>query len=358
MKGTSRSVRPGMSTGGAGSSAVDLAISTLAVSDNSALSNSSFRLFDCGVHRCQKDCHPPSRTPATCPRSPSVLTHCPCGKHVLDPSSSDFFPPTADLSRASCKDPIPTCNSICLRPLDGCSHVCSSPCHTGPCPPCSIMLVRPCRCGAITRDVACSAADRFGEILCDRPCKALRACGRHQCNRVCCPLASLAMPAGKGKAKKRATNTEDLDEAIGGLHECDLVCGKPLTCGNHRCEERDHRGACPPCLRSSFDEVSTNSCSILVRALNIRPLQLVCNCGLTPLIPPIPCGTRVNCTRPCARPPPACGHSRTPHACHEDPTPCPPCPFLTQKLCACGKKSVDNVRCSQEKVSCGTPCGK
>lgn len=37
---------------------------------------------------------------------------------------------------------------------------------------------------------------------------------------------------------------------------------------------------------------------------------------------------------------------------------CPPCPFLTEKICACGKKQVGNVRCSQERVSCGTVCGK
>ena len=40
-----------------------------------------------------------------------------------------------------------------------------------------------------------------------------------------------------------------------GLHECDLICEKMLSCGNRRCEERDHRGGCPPCLRSSFEEV-------------------------------------------------------------------------------------------------------
>jgi transcriptional repressor NF-X1 len=38
--------------------------------------------------------------------------------------------------------------------------------------------------------------------------------------------------------------------------------------------------------------------------------------------------------------------------------PCPPCPFLTEKVCACGKKQVGNVRCSQERVSCGSLCGK
>jgi transcriptional repressor NF-X1 len=85
---------------------------------------------------------------------------------------------------------------------------------------------------------------------------------------------------------------------------------------------------------------------------------MVCHCGRTVLMPPIPCGTRLRCVHPCTRPPPACGHSRTPHACHDDAMPCPPCPFLTSKTCACGKKAVGNVRCSQEKVSCGTPCGK
>jgi transcriptional repressor NF-X1 len=170
------------------------------------------------------------------------------------------FPPNANLSRTSCSDPIPTCSSICMRPLEDCSHVCSSVCHIGACPPCSIMLVRPCRCGATTKDVQCSnfQSGSDTEILCDRPCAALRACGRHQCNRLCCPLASLGGPV-KGKGKKRAAGT-GLWDGVGadetGLHECDLPCGKVLGCGNHRCEERDHRGACPPCLQSSFEEVS------------------------------------------------------------------------------------------------------
>lgn len=48
-----------------------------------------------------------------------------------------------------------------------------------------------------------------------------------------------------------------------------------------------------------------------------------------------------------------------PHACHEEPN-CPPCPFLMEKPCACGKKLVGNQRCSLDpkRVSCGTVCGK
>lgn len=301
------------------------------------------RYFDCGIHRCTKSCHPPSPTPALCPKSPSTVTHCPCGKHSLDPSSSPHFPPRTKLPRLACTDLIPTCESTCMRPLEGCDHACAVKCHTGPCPPCTIMLVRPCRCGATTRDISCfearSSEEGGQEIICNRPCGALRACGRHQCTRLCCPLASLANATkGKGKGRKQAVSDgRILDEA--GWHECDLPCGKLLACGSHYCELRDHRGACRSCLRSSFEEMT-------------------CNCGRTILEPPIPCGTRISCHYPCARPPLPCGHPKTQHACHEDPTPCPPCPFLTSKLCACGKKTVDNVRCSQEKVSCGTPCGK
>jgi len=203
----------------------------------------------------------------------------------------------------------------------------------------------PCRCGSITRAMPChevSSSHISIDILCEKPCPALRNCGRHQCNRICCPLASVAV-AQKGKGKKRAqVNGQDFDIIAGDeakWHECDLMCGKWLGCGNHKCEERDHRGPCRPCLRSSFEE-------------------MFCHCGRTVLEPPVPCGTRISCSFPCSRPPPPCGHPRSPHSCHEDPTPCPPCPFLTSKPCACGKSSVGNVRCSQEKVSCGTKCDR
>ena len=214
-----------------------------------------FRPFDCGLHSCSKSCHPPSSVPPPCPRSPSQTTHCPCGKHELSPSNVLAFPSDTILPRRTCSDPVPTCHSTCMKPLAECGHVCSSKCHNGPCPPCTIMLVKPCRCGTTTKDVRCSTIyeGAHSEILCDRLCPALRICGRHQCNRVCCPLASLASVA-KGKGKKRGVvDQAGLDET--GLHECDLVCGKMLNCGNHRCEERDHKGSCPQCLRSGFEEV-------------------------------------------------------------------------------------------------------
>ncbi|KAH9918761.1 uncharacterized protein BXZ73DRAFT_52831 [Epithele typhae] len=307
------------------------------------------RPFDCGTHHCQKPCHPPSITPAPCPRSPSLVTHCPCGKHPLNPESAPFFPSRTKLVRASCADPVPTCESTCMKPLGGCEHVCSAKCHTGPCPPCSIRLVRPCRCGLTKSQILCSESQAQArarargetgpesEILCERPCTAHRSCGRHQCSRICCPLASLAAANKKGKKRAGADNLALEDPE--GWHECDIICGKMLSCGNHRCEERDHKGGCPPCLRSSFEE-------------------MICHCGRTTLEPPIPCGTRIACKYPCTHPPPPCGHPKAQHACHEDPARCLPCVYLTSKMCACGKKMVDNVKCSQEKISCGTACGK
>ncbi|TBU24355.1 hypothetical protein BD311DRAFT_741812 [Dichomitus squalens] len=52
-----------------------------------------------------------------------------------------------------------------------------------------------------------------------------------------------------------------------GWHQCDLVCGKPLSCGNHCCAERGHNGACPPCLHSLFDKRN----ALLAEALGIHP---------------------------------------------------------------------------------------
>ncbi|KAK0203953.1 hypothetical protein DFS33DRAFT_1260721 [Desarmillaria ectypa] len=299
------------------------------------------RLYDCGKHTCQKPCHPPSSAAAQCPFSPNVITTCPCGKSAIAPPGKDAVKYDFS-SRSTCSAPIPTCNSLCNKLHSTCDHPCHAKCHTGECPPCSERLVRPCRCGNIRRNIICGDLydkDRNEiDILCDKACTALRACGKHQCNRICCPLASLAV---KNKGKRRMIMPAEEIGGPGGLHDCDLVCGKMLTCGNHRCKERDHRGPCAPCLRSSFEE-------------------LICFCGRTVLEPPIPCGTKIQCLYPCAMPDPPCGHPKTPHVCHGDDIPCPPCPFLTKRLCACGKNEVDNIRCSlsREKLSCGTVCGK
>jgi len=324
--------------------------------------NLLFRPFDCGIHKCSKSCHPPSFKAPECLYSPRVVTHCPCGKHSLsDTTATSYFGNGARLIRTACTDPIPTCLSLCEKPLEGCTHSCKASCHTGPCPPCTVTLVRPCRCGSTTQSISCGAAKEDTEstaFLCNKPCGALRACGHHQCTRLCCPLANLANPAGKVKKKAAGNSVGSEFVDVGGWHLCDVVCGKPLNCGNHRCEERDHRGSCPPCFQSTFEEVCHHPSTISHSIDHTHNLQIICHCGHTVLEPPIPCGTEIECSYPCVRPPPPCGHPKAPHLCHEDSTPCPRCVYLTEKLCACGKMTVPNVRCSQEKVSCGKACGR
>ena len=43
---------------------------------------------DGGIHKCEAPCHRPSSQRSECPRSPSHVTHCPCGKRTIAPSSS------------------------------------------------------------------------------------------------------------------------------------------------------------------------------------------------------------------------------------------------------------------------------
>jgi transcriptional repressor NF-X1 len=208
-------------------------------------------------------CHPPSFKAPECPYSPSVVTRCPCGKYSFSgAAATSHFGHSTKLIRTACTDPIPTCLSLCEKPLDGCTHTCGASCHTGPCPPCSVTLIWPCRCGSTTRSTSCSAAKAETEstaFLCNKPCGALRACGHHHCTRLCCPLANILNPTSRGKKKVAGNGIGAETVDAGGWHLCDMICGKLLSCGNHHCEERDHRGPCPPCFLSSFEEVYDHS---------------------------------------------------------------------------------------------------
>ncbi|GAA5991452.1 hypothetical protein JCM11641_005210 [Rhodosporidiobolus odoratus] len=337
--------------------------------------------YSCGLHSCTSPCHAHlSSISLPCPRSPELVSSCPCGKTPLEVLTGD-----SSGGRTKCTDDVPVCREVCGKVRGGCGHVCGERCHEGECGTCTERVPLICRCGstrttrlcgepyraptpppsvtattpngATSSSISTSASGEAeldavdegeDEFKCNRVCKAMRSCGRHQCTRVCCPLSwQEALTAGaKGKGKRRqqySSLQEEMREMEmqdpEGLHRCERVCGRKLNCGIHNCESTDHRGPCPPCLRADFDE-------------------LVCNCGSTVVLPPIPCNFVIDCRHPCIRPS-SCGHPQLPHACHEDPS-CPPCPYLTNKQCACGKKTVPNVRCSMDprKVGCGTVCGK
>ncbi|KAI0555399.1 hypothetical protein F4679DRAFT_523582 [Xylaria curta] len=284
------------------------------------------RSFDCGNHGCERECHAQDEAQAHCPFSPDVITHCPCGKTSID----DIRTP-----RKSCLDPIPNCDKVCNKLLN-CGHLCQDNCHSGPCSQCNQEIELDCRCGRTKTSVICHERDLHNP-LCEKVCRVQLNCGRHEHGARCCPAEKRAIE--RVTLKRRNKNTTALNEEFEAEHICLRACGRELKCGRHRCQQMCHRGPCPSCLEAVFEEIS-------------------CNCGRTVLQPPQPCGTRApecrfDCTR--ARP---CGHPQVAHNCHPDEVTCPKCPFLVEKGCICGKKTLKNQPCWFEEPRCGLPCGK
>ncbi|KAI1436694.1 hypothetical protein GGR50DRAFT_649095 [Xylaria sp. CBS 124048] len=284
------------------------------------------RMFDCGKHSCQRPCHPQDEGPAHCPFSPDVITHCPCGAT----SVTDIAAP-----RESCLDPIPNCGKVCNKPLS-CGHLCQENCHAGPCSECTQEIDINCRCGRTTTSVVCSKKD-LHDPTCEKICRVQLNCGRHEHGVRCCPAEKIAIE--RVISKRRNWGSVTLNEEFEAEHICIRACDRPLECGQHRCRKLCHRGSCPSCLEAIFEEIS-------------------CNCGRTVLHPPQPCGTRPpECRFDCTRPR-LCGHPQVNHTCHPDDVACPKCPFLVEKKCICGKKTLKNQPCWFEEPRCGLPCNK
>lgn len=311
------------------------------------------RLFDCGIHKCQRPCHPQEEAGAHCPWSPDVVTHCPCGKSLL----SEIL----DQPRADCTEPIPTCAKTCDKLL-GCGHRCLAGCHDAACPPCLQKMDITCRCGRLTTSSICHQGT-VSTPECMRVCRAQLNCGRHSHDLHCCPGEKKAIErtAARRKRKNLGTTSDEVEAEHVGCNKaapyrpfsaacrsltcysvqiCLRICGRSLKCGKHTCTQICHSGACATCPEAIFEEIS-------------------CHCGRTELSPPQPCGTQPpECRYECTRPNPACGHPRVQHNCHTDDKPCPPCPFLVEKKCICGKQSLKNQPCWFAEARCGLPCGK
>ncbi|EDW77484.2 uncharacterized protein Dwil_GK18317 [Drosophila willistoni] len=255
----------------------------------------------CGNHKCRDSCHAGQCRP--CKLSPEQITSCPCGKM-----------PVPKGQRTSCLDTVPTCEGICSKTLR-CGkpqhpHQCGTKCHLGQCPPCPKQTAVKCRCGHMDQMIKCrQLSTRADDARCKRRCIKKRSCGKHKCNSECCI---------------------DID------HACPLPCNRTLSCGRHKCDQPCHRGNCPPCYRSSFEE-------------------LYCECGAEVIYPPVPCGTkRPVCKRPCSRTHP-CEHPPQ-HNCHS--ATCPPCMMFTTKWCHGQHEQRKTIPCSQASFSCGLACGK
>lgn len=286
------------------------------------------REFDCGVHRCQKNCHSQDEEASHCPFSPDVVTHCPCGKTPLDEILSE--------PRQSCSDRIEYCSKRCGKTLP-CGHQCPDLCHTGVCKPCWQKTDIACRCSRTTVSTLCHGVppDEVIKPECPRVCRAVLNCGRHSCDARCCPGEKRAAKRQANRRRAAGAAQEDVEDE----HICTRTCNRLLKCGKHFCQQLCHKGPCPSCLEAIFEEIS-------------------CSCGRTTLYPPQPCGTQPpQCRFPCTRAR-SCGHPQVEHQCHPDDVECPKCPFLVEKTCICGKEVLRNQPCWFAEARCGRPCGK
>jgi transcriptional repressor NF-X1 len=293
-------------------------------------SNLCEREFDCGVHKCEKECHTQDTEASHCPRSPDVVTHCPCGKTPLKEIS--------DKKRETCQDHIPSCTRPCGKTLP-CGHQCEQICHTGSCGNCKQTVVIKCRCGRTSSNSLCHQG-KDEAPQCMRVCRVVLNCGRHGCDERCCAGERKASERQASKRKQRPLHSapRPVDDGFEAEHICTRQCGRLLKCGTHICEELCHKGPCGSCREAIFDEIS-------------------CRCGRTTLHPPLPCGTKSPpCRYACERAK-ACGHPQVPHNCHQDDEACPKCPFLMEKRCMCGKKTLKNQQCWLQDVRCGDVCG-
>ncbi|KAF2099141.1 hypothetical protein NA57DRAFT_17422, partial [Rhizodiscina lignyota] len=288
------------------------------------------RPYDCGSHICEKTCHPLDAATPHCPKSPDIVTHCPCGKTLLSDISNS--------ARTSCEDRVPNCDKPCLKLL-ACGHECQQICHAGDCLPCMQVVTIHCRCGRTASPSICHQGVEEPP-QCARVCRATLNCGRHQCDERCCSGEKKASER-LSKKKPRALNAAQRpsNEDFEAEHICTRVCGRSLKCGNHECQELCHKGPCGSCREAIFDDIS-------------------CNCGRTVLQSPLPCGTKPPpCRYECERPK-ACGHPQVAHNCHLGDESCPKCPFLTTKSCLCGKHQMKNQPCWLTEVRCGEVCGE
>ncbi|KAJ5782355.1 Zinc finger NF-X1-type [Penicillium paradoxum] len=287
------------------------------------------RPLDCGIHSCQKNCHPQDSHPAHCPRSPDVIVNCACGKTPL--SEIPGYTP-----RTSCEDPILNCQKPCGKTLP-CGHPCEKLCHTGSCGACLKNVYIKCHCGRTNNLTICHQGHNEPP-QCPRMCKATLHCGRHTCTERCCPGEQRANERQAARRKLRS-HLRPAEEDIEAEHICTRICGRMLKCGRHTCPELCHKGACNTCREAVFEEIA-------------------CNCGRSVLYPPQPCGAKPPaCSFQCNRPK-RCGHPQAVHNCHTDEENCPKCPFLTEKACLCGKRVLKNVPCWLSDARCGQICGR
>ncbi|KAH9492637.1 NF-X1-type zinc finger protein nfxl1 [Bulinus truncatus] len=212
-----------------------------------------------------------------------------------------------------------SCGAKCGRKLQpACGHSCLLLCHPGACPPCPVMITSTCYCEKSTpRMVRCSVKS----WSCGKICGRLLSCKQHKCPEKC--HSGVCPPCVKTSIHPCLCGKEKVERPCDSISwQCEKKCGKSLNCGNHVCELVCHTGKCGNCPRSGLRK---------------------CPCGKTefqlPCIEDIPtCGD--TCGKPLA-----CGQHTCTGRCHLGD--CGQCMQMSVKRCRCGQRQKE-VPCAKE----------
>eukprot|EP01080_Neovahlkampfia_damariscottae_P008764 gene8764-712_t len=181
-----------------------------------------------------------------CPECPANRKiNCFCGKNNF-------------IIRCSEKIDSKSCGKICGKKLNCGKHFCQSVCHEGDCETCQIKFEQTCYCGKEKGEKYCSNSiiqkvngeDRT--FSCAKVCGKTLSCGNHKCELPCHPgschecyfSVSNITTCSCGKTKLEKERKSCLDP----IPTCGKDCKKKLPCGKHKCLKKCHTGECGHCM--------------------------------------------------------------------------------------------------------------
>lgn len=266
----------------------------------------------------------------------------PCPKMVR----SSCYCGKADPTARRCSSRLWSCGKPCGKMLSCSQHTCQLACHAGECKPCPRKSRQSCLCGASKADRPC--ADPLWQ--CEKVCSKLLSCGEHKCESVCHKGPCSACPRSGprecpcGKSKWELPCTEDVGP-------CGDTCDKLLACGIHHCSQRCHLGSCPPCL-----QIRSKRCRCGAREKEVpcsREYTCETKCKRLRDCRRHPCSRKCcdgrcpPCEQPCGRSL-ACKNHRCSSCCHMGP--CYPCNEKVELTCRCKATKVA-VPCGRERMA-------
>ncbi|XP_068158550.1 NF-X1-type zinc finger protein NFXL1 isoform X2 [Drosophila tropicalis] len=290
------------------------------------------------LHWCCPQCrmeYQPDERPTT--------YNCFCGKEI-NPPAQPFLVPHS-------------CGEVCGKFLEPkCGHDCKLLCHPGPCPPCAQQSQNTCRCGkSAPRPLRCIDRD----WQCQEKCEKLLSCGKHKCNQRChragnCPgcTKQSTQPCECGRDMK-------IVSCANRKWKCQNICGGRFVCGLHSCDKLCHKGPC----EMGECPFNVRSCPCGKNSQSLSCSEVVDTCGDT-CQKILSCGQHT-CTQRCHRGPCNSCLVTTRKKCrcglHEKELPCSKeftCDTKCKQVRDCGKHACNRKCCGDQCLPCEKICGK